>query len=136
MDLYTKNGRKCGSALSPVIIDSKDKDVAIIKFFDVTPLINCVNGGRKIVMISEFELADNVVPVLQVYDSNGIHTPDMDQYLTQPREFKRKNLSIIFITQPQKNFPNIQKNLDSFKIKLVGKIQWDGYTDTALDFRF
>ena len=80
-----------------------------MKFNDATPLISCVNGGRKVVMISEFELADDVVPIFQVYDSNGIHRPDMDHYLTQPREFKRKKLSIFFISPPQKNFQNIQK---------------------------
>ena len=62
-----------------------------MKFNDATPLISCVNGGRKVVMISEFELAEDVVPIFQGDGSNGIHRPDMDHYLTEPREFKRNN---------------------------------------------
>ena len=104
-----------------------------MKFYDATPLISCVNGVRKVVMNSEFELADDVVPVFQVYDRNGIHRPDMDPYLTQPKEFKRKNFSIILIAPPQQNILNI----GSFNIKLVGKRQWDGYRhETAFDFKF
>ena len=81
-----------------------------MKFYDGTPLTSCVNGGRKIVMITEFELAEDVVPIFQGDGSNGIHRPDMDHYLTEPREFKRNNLSIIFITLPQKTFKIFKKS--------------------------
>jgi hypothetical protein len=71
--------------------------------YDVTPLRSCASGGRKVVMIAEFGLARDVIPVFQLYSSQGERLAEEEKRVTQPDRDKtviRKG-SIIFITPPQ-----------------------------------
>ena len=128
VDFYTEYGQHCGSAFSSVITDTKDKDVGSIDFYDANPLKSCANGGRKINMISEYELAHDVAPIFQIYDENGYHRPDMERFLIQPEKVKIKNRTIIFITPQQTKLQHIHEYINNFEIKLVGKRKWDGLT--------
>ena len=63
-------------------------ELLTIKLYDEYPLMSCVKGGREVVMISEFELANDEVK-------------------------KKKCYTIILIKAPQKTFQIFKKG--SFK---------------------
>jgi len=143
VDFYNEMGLPCGSAVSPqTIIDTGSKEIGSMDFYDATPHKSCDKGGRKIIMVSEYNLDKKVVPIFQVYDEFEEHHPDLDVFLIQPSKFSLKNQTIVFITPPQPRLQDIRTNLSNFSIKLLAKRGGDGYTSnktfnfTYLDHKF
>ena len=69
----------------------------------MTPLRSCSFGGRKVVMVAEFGLAKDVIPVFQLYSPQGERLVAEEEKINQPDKEKtviRKG-SILFITPPQ-----------------------------------
>ena len=97
------SGKPLCSGVSASISDSASKAHGAMDLYDVTPLRSCSLGGRKIVMIAEFGLAKDVVPVFQLYSSQGERIAAEEERLNQPDREKtviRKG-AIIFISPPQ-----------------------------------
>jgi len=103
--------------------------------YDATPRKSCIRGGRKIIMVSEYNLAKGVVPIFEVHDEYGEHQSQLDCYLTQPDQFVIKNQTIIFLTPPQENLEVLRNILGNFSIKLLAKRVGDGYTSNR-EFEF
>eukprot|EP00092_Neocalanus_flemingeri_P040709 GFUD01044321.1.p1 GENE.GFUD01044321.1~~GFUD01044321.1.p1 ORF type:complete len:526 (-),score=134.62 GFUD01044321.1:546-1985(-) len=88
-------------------------------------------------MVSEYNLAKDVSPIFQVYDSFGVHQPELDVFLAQPMKFNLKNQTIIFITPPQPRLSEIREHLKDYTIKLLAKRKGDGYTSLRMfNFRY
>jgi len=143
VDFYNEMDVHCGSAVSPqTIIDTGSKEIGSMDFYDATPHKSCVEGGRKVIMVSEYNLDKNVAPIFQVFDEFDEHRPELDTLLIQPSKFSLKNQTIVFITPPQPRLQEIRANLRNFFIKLLAKRGGDGYTSnktfnfTYLDHRF
>ena len=140
VDFYNENGENCGSSVSPqTIIDTGNKEIGSMDFYDATPHKSCVKGGRKIIMVSEYNLAKDVSPVFQVYDEFDVHRPELDEFLVQPNktEFNLKNQTIIFITPEQPRLLEIRNNMSNYNIKLLAKRKGDGYTSNKMfNFRY
>jgi len=143
VDFYNEMDIHCGSAVSPqTIIDTGSKEIGSMDFYDATPHKSCVEGGRKVIMVSEYNLDKNVAPIFQVFDEFDEHHPELDTLLIQPNKFSLKNQTIVFITPPQPRLQEIRANLRNFFIKLLAKRGGDGYTSnktfnfTYLDHKF
>jgi len=138
VDFYKENGDNCGSSISPqTIVNTGNKEIGSMDFYDATPHKSCVRGGRKIIMVSEYNLSKDVSPKFQVYDKCDEHRPEMDKYLIQPREFTVKNQTIIFLTPQQPKLSELRKRLHNYTIKLLGKRKGDGYTSNKMfNFRY
>ena len=97
------SGRSLSSQTSPPISDSASKTHGAIDLYDVTPLRSCAFGGRKVVMIAEFGLARDAVPVFQLYSSQGERLTKEERRVAQPDRDKTviRRGTIIFITPPQ-----------------------------------
>ena len=89
-------------------------------------------------MISEYDLADDVVPRFEVYDSDGNHRLDVDDLIMQPIKSPStmviKNTTIIFLPPPQPNLEKIQLKIGNFSLKLVAYRQRDGMTSNSFAF--
>ena len=97
------SGRSLSSQTSPPISDSASRTHGAIDLYDVTPRRSCAFGGRKVVMIAEFGLASDAVPVFQLYSPQGERLIKDERMIAQPDRDKtvtRKG-TIIFITPPQ-----------------------------------
>jgi len=140
VDFFTEYNEPFGFSISPqTIIDTGNKQIGSMDFYDATPHKSCVNGGRKIIMVSEYNLAKDVSPVFQVYDGFDVHRPEFDNYLAQPpkNEFNLKNQTIVFITPPQTRLMEIKEHLRNYTIKLLAKRKGDGYTSNkTFNFRY
>merc|ERR1719320_1103906 len=78
---------------------------------DANPLRSCMQGGRKIIIVSEQNLPKDVKPIFQIW-SGDIERSDLEKYIAQPSDIKVKPGAIIFLTPPQPQLPNIDcKNL-------------------------
>jgi hypothetical protein len=139
VDFFRENGEPCGSSVSAPIIDTGNKEIGSMDFYDATPHKSCVLGGRKVIMVSEYNLDKNVFPIFQVYDQNDDHHPELDELLIQPHkdEVILKNQTIIFITPKQPSLAQIKSHLENYRIKLLGKRMGDGYTSNKMfNFRY
>ena len=144
VDFYTQNGNNVGTSISAPIIDTGNKEIGSMDFYDATPHKSCVKGGRKVIMVSEYNLDKKVSPIFQIYDQYDQHHPELDDLLIQPNkdEFNLKNQTIIFITPAQPRLREIQEQLTNYKIKLLGKrgdgvVEGDGYTSNKMfNFRY
>ena len=136
VDFYNNNEEHCGFAVSPIIVDSNDKDVGPLEFSEVHPSKSCINGGRKIVMISVFDLAKDVMPVFQVFDEMDLHRNDLDNLLIQPEEYNKEKGIITFISPHQPNYQKIKEIIGSFRIELLGKRLSDGYESNTINFSY
>ena len=139
VDFYTENGENCGTSISVPIIDTGNKEIGSMDFYDANPHKSCVRGGRKVIMVSEYNLDKNVSPIFQVYDEQDQHHPELDELLVQPNtdEYILKNQTIIFLTPNQPRLAEIQENLSNYKIKLLAKRKGDGYTSNKMfNFRY
>jgi len=136
VDFYDENGIHCGWSISPqTIVDTGNKEIGSMDMYDATPRKSCIRGGRKIIMVSEYNLAKGVVPIFEVHDEYGEHQSQLDCYLTQPDQFVIKNQTIIFLTPPQENLEVLRNILGNFSIKLLAKRVGDGYTSNR-EFEF
>jgi len=139
VDFFTENDQPCGSSISAPIIDTGNKEIGSMDFYDATPHKSCVQGGRKVIMVSEYTLDKNVAPIFKVYDQNDQHHPELDTFLVQPHkdEVNLKNQTIIFITPKQPRLDEIGTYLANYKIKLLGKRMGDGYESNKMfNFRY
>jgi len=138
VDFYNENGDHCGHSVSPqTIIDTGNKEIGSMDLYDATPLKSCAKGGRKIIMVSEYNLAKGVWPIFQVHDESGNHIPFLDKFLDQPatNQISLKNQTIIFLTPAQPKLQEIESHLKNFSIKLLAKREGDGYTSNK-EFTF
>jgi len=134
--------KKICSSISPNSIrDIGNKVIGALELHDVTPLKSCAVGGRKVAMISEYDLAENTVPIFQVWDNEGFRRMDLDHLLVQPthnqtsdtRTLSVRKTSIIFLTPAQ---PNLHR-LANMKIKLTLLREGDGQlANNAFDFKY
>jgi len=144
VDFYAENGENVGTSISAPIIDTGNKEIGSMDFYDATPHKSCVKGGRKVIMVSEYNLDKKVSPIFQIYDQYDQHHPELDDLLIQPNkdQFNLKNQTIIFITPAQPRLREIQEQLTNYKIKLLGKrgdgvVEGDGYTSNKMfNFRY
>jgi len=136
VDFYDEKDVHCGGSVSPqTIIDTGNKEIGSMDLYDATPLKSCVLGGRKIIMVSEYNLAKGVWPIFQVHDEYDQHCPQLDQYLAQPQQCIVKNQTIIFLSPPQPYLQLLEKQINNFSIKLLAKREGDGYTSKK-EFEF
>ena len=137
VDFYDENCTvHYGGSISPqTIVDTGNKEIGSMDMYDATPRKSCIRGGRKIIMVSEYNLAKGVVPIFEVHNEFGVHMPQLDGYLAQPEQFVIKNQTIIFLTPPQENLQALENILSNFSIKLLAKRVGDGYTSNR-EFEF
>ena len=72
-------------------------------------------------MVSEYELADDVEPKFEVYDSAGNQRPSVeDEWLVQPLNTSATmtvtNTTIIFLTPTQPNLRMIRESIGEFSL--------------------
>ena len=68
---------------------------------DATPLRTCEKGGRKIIMVPEFEFPKDVKPRFELYGRDGKGLKKDEQLLAQPQEVTTRQHSLMFITPHQ-----------------------------------
>ena len=91
-------------------------------------------------MIGDYDLADDVLPRFEVYDSEGNHRTDVQNLINQLDKSARgmavKNATIIFLTPPQPNLEEIKLRIGSFSLKLVAYRQRDRKKSNAFAFEY
>ena len=91
-------------------------------------------------MTGDYQLADDVVPRFEVYDSDGNHRPDVDDLIMQPIKSPStmaiKNTTIIFLSPAQLDLEKIQLKIGNFSLKLVAYRQRDRMTSKAFAFDY
>merc|ERR1719500_2462056 len=92
-------------------------------------------------MVSEYELADDVEPKFEVYDSAGNQRPSVeDEWLVQPVNTSATmtvtNTTIIFLTPAQPNLRRIRESIGEFSLKLVARRRSDGLTSRTFNFQY
>lgn len=120
----------CSDESKHSIIDIGSKDIGALEIHDVNPLKSCSRGGRKVMMISEYDLAEGTLPVFQLWDGSRralelehlLHQPEQ-QHPSQPRTMSIRKNTIIFLTPAQ---PNLFKLNPNIKIKLTLRRSGDG----------
>jgi len=91
--------------------DYTNKHIGPLDLADANPLKSCMQGGRKVIIVSEQNLPKGVEPMFQIW-SGGIERTDLEKYITQPSDIQVRPDSIIFLTPPQLQLPSIDcKNL-------------------------
>ena len=108
--------------------------------YDAWPRRSCSLGGRKVIMVSEYELADDVEPKFEVFDSAGNQRPSVEEFLVQPVNTSTTmtvtNTTIIFLTPAQPNLRRIRESIGDFFLKLVARRRSDGLTSRAFNFQY
>jgi len=141
VDFYTDTFQY--SVISPqTIVDSGNKDIGAMDFVDAHPQKSCTNGGRLIIIISEYNLSKDITPIFQIFTSDSIngeiHRHDLDQYLVQPEEnesrIEIRNTQITFRSPAQ---PMLQRIREDFTLKLAVRRNGDGYiSSTKFNFEY
>ena len=130
----------CSSISPQTVVDNGNKKIGCMDIWDCWPRQSSPSGGRKVVMISEYDLADDVVPRFEVYDSDGNHRPEVEDYIVQPIKSTStmaiKNTTIIFLTPAQPSLGMIEAQIGNFSLKLVAHRQRDGMTSKAFAFKY
>ena len=83
----------CSSISPQTVVDNGNKKIGCLKLYDCTPRKSHPSGGRKVIMTGEYNLADDVVPRFEVYDSDGNYRPDVDDFIMQPSKWSADVLS-------------------------------------------
>ena len=104
-------------------------------FVDAHPLASCDAGGngRTVVMISNLTLAEDVVPIFQLY-VNGSHRPDLDQFLVQPTKESWSTTSAIRFSTPAQ--PNLVRIHGEFTVKLTAMDSSGQVCEEMWDFKY
>jgi len=130
----------CSSISPQTVVDNGSKKIGCMEMYDCWPRKSSPTGGRKIMMISEYDLADDVVPRFELYDGEGIHRTDVQDWIVQPIKSAStmaiKNATIIFLTPAQPHLEKIQNQIGNFSLKLVAHRQGDGMTSKAFAFEY
>ena len=128
---------KLGENLSESIIDTNNKECGALVIYDVSALKSCSLGGRKIMMVSEFGLAKDVVPMYQLWQEEERVEEKLEEELIrqpEPENIKIVRDTIIFISPPQPNI--LQINHMNMKIKLLARRMKDGVESNSFDFHY
>ena len=121
-----------------------DKNTGVIEVYP-TPSTDAV--GRVLTVqawrYSEYDLADDVEPIFEVYDAQGNHRVEIEEQnlIAQPKNSPTtktvKNSTIIFLTPAQPNLQVIQEIIGNFTTKLVAKRMSDGLvSNRAFPFQY
>jgi len=139
---FSSSGEEIGSAVSPqTVVDNGSKRIGCMDMYEAWPRRSCALGGRKVIMVSEYELADDVEPKFEVYDSAGNQRPSVeDEWLVQPVNTSATmtvtNTTIIFLTPAQPNLRRIRESIGEFSLKLVARRRSDGLTSRTFNFQY
>jgi len=130
----------CSSISPQTVIDNGNKKIGCMEMYDCWPRKSSPSGGRKIMMISEYDLADDVVPRFEVYGADGCHRVDAEEWIVQPitsaSMMAIKNHTIVFLTPAQPHLEKIQNQIGNFSLKLIAHRQGDGMTSKAFAFDY
>ena len=118
------------------ICDSSSKEHGILDFTEINVKSCCGRGGRKIFMISQGLLAQDVLPRFQLFDSEGQRLEDLEHLVSQPTsDITILKEMIIFIAPEQKNIEQIFSN--SWEIRLLGQRTSDNMeSSTKFSFQY
>jgi len=116
-----------GSCISDVIKDTGNRVSGAMDLHDVSLQKSCTAGGRKVIMVSEFSLADDVIPVFRVYDRDGQPCPRDEERINQPGKFTWRKEAILFMTPPQNNDVINDLALQNKSIHLLLRRKSDNY---------
>jgi len=139
---FTSSGEEICSAVSPqTVVDNGSKKIGCMDMYEAWPRRSCALGGRKVIMVSEYDLADDVEPKFEVYDSAGNQRPSVEEeWLLQPLNTNATmtvtNTTIIFLTPAQPNLRRIRESIGEFSLKLVARRRSDGLTSRAFNFQY
>merc|ERR1711953_184176 len=85
VSFFNASGDLICSSISPqTVIDNGNKKIGCMEMYDCWPRKSSPSGGRKIMMISEYDLADDVVPRFEVYGADGSPRGDAQEWIVQP----------------------------------------------------
>ena len=94
------------------IKDTRSTKTGALDIFSVTNKKSCYHGGRKITIISRWDLdKESVRPRLQVYNEKGEHLNHMTEELNQPSVIKEVEVRHIDFLSPSQNEDKIEKIL-------------------------
>merc|ERR1711936_402517 len=142
VSFYDEAGNYFCSAISPqTVVDNGNKKLGCLEIYDCHPRKSNPDGGRKIMMISEYTLSDDVVPRFEVYDAEGHQREDVEEYIVQPIKSSstmaiKNATAIIFLTPQQPHWDTIQNLIPGYSLKLVAYREGDGRKSRALDFDY
>ena len=143
VSFYDEAGNYFCSAISPqTVVDNGNKKLGCLEIYDCHPRKSNPDGGRKIMMISEYTLSDDVVPRFEVYDAEGHQREDVERkYLVQPIKSSstmviKNATAIIFLTPRQPHWDTIQNLIPGYSLKLVAYREGDGMKSRALAFDY
>ena len=142
---HLESGQLLSQGFSNTICDSSSKEYGVMDFSLATPLRSCARGGRKVFMVAQGQIAQDVEPRFLLYDENDKRLTSMEHILIQPNDPRipdKKNVSVlkemvIFITPPQEeeSVAMIMKN--RWTVKLAGVRKSDGYeSEKKFDFNY
>ena len=137
VDIYNKTtGEILDSSISGTIINTESVRVGAFEIHDVTPRTSCSEGGRKIVMISEFTTSD-FLPRFQLWGPYGrIEDSEEASLLQQPVTVNKIQNVVIFIS-PNQNQANLKCILDKgYQIKLVALRTSDNVESKPFAFNY
>lgn len=130
---------QCEAVSPQCIIDTGNKEIGAMDLVDCIPRKSCVNGKRKIIIVSEYILSRDVAPIFQVFRREGetwSQAPEYERLLIQPSnpdsKVEVKKLQIIFDSPPQ---PNLRLIPEDCEIWVAVKRKGDGQvTDKKFQF--
>ena len=135
VDIYNKaNDEILASHISDTIINTESIRVGAFQMHDVTPRASCSQGGRKIVMISEFQTSD-FLPRFQLWGPDGrIEEGEEVCLLQQPETVNKVQNVVIFISPKQPHLKNIIAK--EYQVKLVAVRTSDNVESKPFDFKY
>merc|ERR1712013_750035 len=141
VSFFNSSGKLIASSVSPqTVVDNGSKKIGCMDMYDAWPRRSCSLGGRKVIMVSEYELADDVEPKFEVFDSAGNQRPSVEEFLVQPvntpTTMTVTNTTIIFLTPAQPNLRRIRESIGEFSLKLVARRRSDGLTSRKFNFHY
>lgn len=141
VSFFNTSGKLITSSVSPqTVVDNGSKRIGCMDMYDAWPRRSCSRGGRKIMMISEYDLAEDVVPIFEVYDSAGNQRPSVENWIVQPvnspTTMTIKNTTIVFLTPAQPNLRRIKESIGKFTMKLLACRRSDGFTSKPFNFLY
>ena len=117
------------SGESEKISDSANKDHGVLDFTHTVPPSSCERGGRKVFMRSLGQIAAEVEPRFQLFDSDGVkRLKDIEHILVQPNDPRFPEIKnvmtlkemMIFITPAQPEGVVEKIVMNKWRMKVVG----------------
>ena len=122
------------TTVSPqTIVDTGNKDIGAMDFVDAHPRRSCCRGGRKVILLSEYNLCKDIVPVFLVYTTDPEtgeeeERSDLEQLLRQPEDVEVRNTQVLFRTPAQ---DRLEELVEPHKLKLAVRRLADGHLSTT-----